>query len=190
MSRKNNKKSEFLSALGVMFEVWKAVVDAVLAKGGTDDDLRRIKDEPGLAEKLADLIVGAKKAACSFADLIPRGWTVVEDVAPTAFDISKLKPVPFLKQGESEISGEEMRKRAVEFNGNLGLADGQRMLAEQDKIPAEFRDYYIVLSGTVLRDSGGSLSVPFLYFNGGRWVLDFCWLDGVWGGLGRFARCE
>jgi len=138
------------------------------------------------------LIVGAKKkVACSFADIIPKGWTVVEDVAPTAFADIKLKPVSFLKQGESSISGDEMRKRAVEFKGNLGLADGKRMLAEHDKIPAEFRDFYILLPGTVLRDSGDDLSVPYLDFDDGSWVLDFRWLDLLdWDDDGRFARCE
>lgn len=41
-------------------------------------------------------------------DLIPNGWTVVEDVEPTPnFDISELKPC------SGYISGEEMRRRAT-----------------------------------------------------------------------------
>lgn len=69
---RNKKKPEFLSALGVMFEIWKAVVDAVLAKGGSDDDLRRVKDDKKLADAIADLIVGVKKKLLprSFADLL------------------------------------------------------------------------------------------------------------------------
>lgn len=143
-----------------------------------------------LIEGRFNAIVGAKKATCSFADLIPDGWKVAEDVAPSSFDVSKLKLVAFLKKGESAIGGVEMRKRAIELKGNLGLADGQRLLAEQDKIPVEFRDYYIVLSGTVLRGSGGDLDVPCLAFFDGRWVLDFFWLDDGWHGLVRFACCE
>jgi len=34
------KKSEFLSAFGTAFEIWKAIIEAVTARGGTDDDLR------------------------------------------------------------------------------------------------------------------------------------------------------
>jgi len=50
------------------------------------------------------------------------GYTVVKDIAaPSQFDISQLKPRSPLKDGESRISGEEMRRRAVEFKGNLGL---------------------------------------------------------------------
>ncbi len=184
------KKSEFLKGFGKMFEIVKMLVNAVLDIGGDDSDLERILKDADLRKEIAKLIVGAKSVACSFADLIPEGWTVVEDVAPSTFDVSKLKPASFLKQGESSIGGEEMRKRAIEFKGNLGLADGKRLLAEQEKIPAEFRKFYISLPGTVLRASGGGLCVPDLYFDGGRWVLGFSWIDGDWFDFARFACCE
>lgn len=130
------------------------------------------------------------KSVCSFDDLIPEGWTVVEDVAPTEFDVSKLKPVSFLKSGESRVVGEEIRKRALELRCNFGLADGKRMLTEQDKIPVEFRKFYILLPGTVLRDSDGHLIVPCLFSSGGRWSVDFSWFIYGWDGYDIFARCE
>lgn len=139
--------------------------------------------------KNPDLVLEAG-AKSSISDLIPKGWAVVEDTVPSMFDISKLKPRSFLKNGEDRISGGEMRKRAVKFKATLGLADGKRLLAEQDKIPAEFRGYYIPLPGTILRDSGGGHHVPCLCFDGDRWVLDFCWLGIDWSGCGRFACCE
>ncbi len=118
-------------------------------------------------------------------------WEVVEDVAPSdQLDISKLKPRSFLKNGEKYITREEMRKRAVEFKGNLGLCDGKRMLAEQDKIPKEFRNFNISLPGTVLSDSSGLLYVPCLCYRGGRWYLDFCYIGIDWYGRDRFACSE
>ena len=51
------QKSPFLSAFGVVFEIWKELVEAVIAKGGTDDDLRRILTDKTLRDKIADLIV-------------------------------------------------------------------------------------------------------------------------------------
>ncbi len=51
------KKSEFLSVLGIMFQIWKALVDEVLSLGGGDDDLRRIQTDSGLRRKLAEFIV-------------------------------------------------------------------------------------------------------------------------------------
>ena len=132
------------------------------------------------------IIVGA----CSFADLIPEGWTVVEDVAPSVFDVSKMKPVSFLKEGESFIGGEEMRKRAIELKGNLGLADGQRMLDEPNKIPVELRNFSILLPGTVLRDLDGHLRVSYLSFLVGRWIPLFHGLVNDWDDNDRFACCE
>ena len=51
------KKSEFLSSLGVMFEIWKSLTEAVLELGGTDDDMRRIGTDPMLRAQLAQIIV-------------------------------------------------------------------------------------------------------------------------------------
>src|SRR3989344_1099448 len=57
------KTSEFLSALGVQFEIWKALVQAVLGAGGTDEHLRRIITDKKLQAKLAELIVGVGTSA-------------------------------------------------------------------------------------------------------------------------------
>jgi len=65
------KKSEFLSALGVMLECWKAIVDAVLSLGGGDGDLRRIVTEKGLAMKLAEDIMASVKPAVK---VVQRTW--------------------------------------------------------------------------------------------------------------------
>ena len=119
-----------------------------------------------------------------------RRWDVLEDVAPSQFDVGKLKPRSFLHGNESSISSEEMRKRARQFKANLGLLDGKRLLAEQDKIPPEFRGFYIPLPDTLLRGSDGSVHVPDLYFHGDRWYLSFRWLGRDWDGRGRFACSE
>lgn len=132
------------------------------------------------------------KSVSDTTDLIPNGWTVVEDIAPSQFDVNKLKPRSFLKKSDKKgyINSEEMRKRVVEFKGNLGLSDAKRMLAEQDKIPTEFRDFYIPFPGTVLRDSDGDLIVPYLCWGGDRWYLGFRWLGNDWFDGDRFACRE
>lgn len=119
-----------------------------------------------------------------------RKWKVIEDVAPSAFEVSKLKPRSFLKGPKTLLSGEAMRRHAVKLKGNLGLADGKRLLAEQDKIPAEFQDFYIPLPGTVLRDPIGDLRVAYLYWHGDRWLLSFRWLGDDRDDRGRFACSE
>lgn len=70
-----------------------------------------------------------------------------------------------------------MRKRAVELNANLGLDDGQRMLAEQDKIPVEFRGFNIPLPGTLLCNPSSGLYVKCLLWerNNDRFVWGNLW---------------
>lgn len=60
------KTSDFLSALGVQFEIWKALVEAVLSRGGTDEHLRRIITDKTLRGKLAELIVGDASSTSTF----------------------------------------------------------------------------------------------------------------------------
>lgn len=59
------QKSEFLSALGLFFEIWRLIVDAVKARGGGDDQFRRLAtpEGRGVVEQIADLIIAGKRAA-------------------------------------------------------------------------------------------------------------------------------
>lgn len=141
------------------------------------------------------------KLAASFpaeifaADLIRDGYSIAifnrvpQDVVPAKFDISKLKSRSFL-MGEPAISGDVLRKRAVDLKGNLGLSDGKRLLVEQSKIPVEFRDFYIPLPGTVLRGEDGHLYLVRLIFGRGRWYHDFVRFGGDWSSVGRLACTE
>lgn len=172
--------------------------------GWNNADVKKLSEGDMLA-RLLPLIRNQSSTPALFpalinaSDLIPeytdragkkRKWEVIEDVEPSGLDITKLVPRSFLRNGESYISGEEMRRRAIELKGNLGLSDGKRLLDERDKIPPEFRNYYIALPGTVLRGSGGDLGVPFLGWGGGRWLLGFGWLGCGWGGRARLACGE
>jgi len=123
------------------------------------------------------------------ADLIPKGWLVLEDVEPSKFHVKDLEFISSLEKGEEYIKGEVMRQRAVKLKANLSLCDGKYLLEHQDEIPAKLRGKkYIILSGTLLRVSSDDLSVPCLYWDGVRWVLDFRWLDSVFHGSFCLAR--
>lgn len=54
-------KSEFLSAFGKAFEIWKSLVDEVKNLGGGDEDILRVKTDGALRKKLAELIVSGKE---------------------------------------------------------------------------------------------------------------------------------
>ncbi len=125
------------------------------------------------------------------ADLIPKGWTVVEDIEPSKFQVKDLEFISFLEKGEEYVKGEVLRQRAVKLKANLGLCDGKYLLEHQDEIPAKLRGKkYIVLSGTLLRDSGGGLHVPYLRWHGGRWVLSFIWVGLGFSAGGCLARSK
>jgi hypothetical protein len=63
------QKSLFLSAFGTAFEIWKTLVEAVIARGGTDDDLRRILTNKTLVARIANLIV-VKPVVATFQSLL------------------------------------------------------------------------------------------------------------------------
>lgn len=187
------KSSEFLKALGRYFEISKAVLNAVLDQGGTDDDLARILSDAELRREIARLIVmkPAKSEFPSAAIAREYGYTVVEDVAPTLDPDADLEFVSFLEPGESVVSGETMRKRAVALKANLGLADLKFLLEHQDKIPAEFRGTkYLAFPGTVLRSPHGCLFVACLYWDVGRWVVDFDRVADDWFVVDLLPRCK
>lgn len=110
------------------------------------------------------------------ADPVPDGWTVVEDVAPSEFDVSKMRPISFITREEFAVNSEVMRERAVKKGCNFGLVDGMRILTEQDKLSARFYEIgRILLPGTVLCDENGALCIPVISFDRDRdrWVLYF-----------------
>ncbi|MBI5222484.1 MAG: hypothetical protein HY980_03235 [Candidatus Magasanikbacteria bacterium] len=189
------RQSSLLTCGRKLHDIGRVVVESVWEAGGNDDDAERIFGEH-LKRQIGQLVMGKLKFAMSpseihAADLIPtengNPWEVVEDVETSAFDVAKLRPRSFLKDRELSIGGDEMRRRAVEFKGNLGLADGKRIVAEQRNFSSEFDGFYIPLPGTVLRDPHGDLYVADLHRLGDRWYIDFDRLGPDWNDDGRFA---
>ncbi|MFA6593835.1 MAG: hypothetical protein WCT16_01125 [Candidatus Buchananbacteria bacterium] len=78
------KKSEFLSALGVMWEIWKSLTDEILSLGGDDEAIRLIKTDDGLRRRIAELVMakarGVKVAAKQIgADMSAGSYDVIVD---------------------------------------------------------------------------------------------------------------
>ena len=116
------------------------------------------------------------------------GWTLIENTVRRITSVRDTELVSFLKNGEVFINGEEMLRRArVEFDANCGQEDAEYLLKHEAKIPEEFSLYYPVFPGTVWQDSGHSL-VPYLLWDGERWILSFGWLWGVWSSRARLVR--
>ena len=140
-------------------------------------------------ERLAGLNLWLKGVMTSTfkRDMRKEGWTLSENVSRRLS--SAIDGISFLKKGENYINGEEMVRRArTELDANYGQEDAEWLLEHQDQIPTEFRKFYLVFPGTIWRGSRGRRSVPYLYWDGDRWVLDFGWLGFGWDSLYRLVR--
>jgi hypothetical protein len=72
-----------------------------------------------------------------------------------------------------------VRDLRKELNGKLILNANvlDYLLAHPELIPEEWKGKYIFFWGTIYRDSGGDLSVRYLYWSGSEWNWDYNWLD-------------
>lgn len=134
----------------------------------------------------------ATEGSALATSLVPAGWSVVEDVAPSNFDVAKLRPRTILRDGESRIGGDKMRPRVPDAKANWGLADGARILDEQTRLSRDFDGMVIPLPGTVLHDQRGFRRLGFLCQDayGGRWCLFFDYLGLDWHDFVPFATGE
>lgn len=107
------------------------------------------------------------------------GWTLLEN-SPHRIS-SVIYGIPFLKEGEDYVNGEEMVRRArYELDANYGQEDAEWLVENQDKIPVELRNFYLVFPATIWRGPDGLRSVSYLFWDGDRWSLLFRWLDVDW----------
>lgn len=126
-------------------------------------------------------------------DKTKNGWKLLEDVKePEIIEATKLELVPFLKEGESFVGGEEMVRRARgELRANLGQRHAEELLEHQDQIPVEWRGFYLVFPGTVWRLPDGRRRVAGLGWSGGHWGLGLDYLVMDWDSYARLVRpCE
>jgi hypothetical protein len=149
MARKN---SEFLSALGKMFEIWKLILHAVLDLGGSDEDLSRLLTDPTRVREIAKIIVGKR-----------------EEVEAER----KFQFLPLVSAGKVQVFGDEVIRLCGSLAGREATQeDGEYLLANQHLIPAEYRGaHFPVITGW--RHLHNSRSVAFLYWYDGQWMLDW-----------------
>lgn len=126
----------------------------------------------------------------SYSGLLPEGWTVFrEDTEGLGgFEVKNLELVIILEGKELFVWGFDICNRARDKGVNLSLKDGKYILDHQDEIPKEFRPYWILLPGTLVRDHDVGLYVPLLFWDGERWYLDFHRLEIGWSFRVRFVR--
>lgn len=106
------------------------------------------------------------------------GWELVENIALEGEPTMSLDT--FFAEGESYVVGNTMVERGKEGAEEKGALAGQlhaeRMLGQQENIPAEWRRFYLVFGGTVWRNPEGNLYVAYLFWYDGEWNLSWSWL--------------
>ena len=121
-------------------------------------------------------------------DMRKEGWKLLENT-PRRIASADIEAVPFLKDGESLIGGEELILRARgELDANYGQEDADWLVKNQSKIPEGLRPFYLVFTGTIWEASGGSRDVAYLRFDGRQWILRFDWLDDGFRSRDRLPR--
>ncbi len=126
------------------------------------------------------------------------GWKGVERegaLCEGRIDVSRLELVPFHKDGEDVVSGEEMMRRAGDeknFPGCQGWSQhyAEQLLEQAAELPKEWaREGLVILfTDTVLLDGYGNRGVPYLIGDGGGVQLDWGWIDCGFGRHCRFPR--
>ena len=119
-------------------------------------------------------------------DMAEDGWTLLEDVPLALGENPQFDLAEFLKDGETLIGGEEMRRRAKDLKAHLGQQHAELLLAHQDQIPEDWQKFHPTFPGTVWQDGHGC-NVMGLSWDGGRWYLDFRLFD-VWHSDDRLVR--
>ena len=188
------KKSGFLSGMGKAFEIFRAIVNAVMDIGGDDSDLERILTDVDLRKQIADLIVKTKKAV---GDI----YTAVVDYSMSLSDMIKVgkydrvngnitaENFPINGSDKVEVSFElvHLNKPAsseevllhMEKN-NLRPVNLEELLAFGAKYPEIQREFPICALGSSLDDRGSSRCVPCLYGNDSGRDLGLYWFDDCW----------
>lgn len=209
-------KSEFLQAFGKSFQVFKALADAVLAAGGSDDDLRLLEKDEGLRQKVVEIIVEAGQAARQTAEQASRHvkgtFNLIVDYSQSFADMiaaGKYDWVnPDITADHFPITGtgkQEVRVELLHFNHYFN--NGDEVLAEIDKLgyrpyrPAKIkellalgavqpelqRQFPIAALGSIWRDAGGFRGFACLDRDGTNRGLDLYWVGDDFHDRWRFA---
>jgi len=185
------KKSEFLSAFGTAFEIWKAITDAVLERGGSDDDIRRILTSEDLLATIANAIVEeGKKPAGTFYFTVNYDLSVEDMVRAGKYDYAAPAITSdhfrITRRGKSEIEAKIVpfdRLSELEKQG-YRPADIAELLAFGASFPRpQQKDTIIALDSVWIMDSDYSDPGWVAYLAGnheGLRTVGLCRLLGDW----------
>ncbi|MBN1325778.1 hypothetical protein JW977_02245 [Candidatus Falkowbacteria bacterium] len=201
MSR-GNKKGEFVSAVGIIFEIVKKISDAIRTLGGTDEDLRRLLTDSKLVKQIAELIMsGRQKASDTYKVVVDYSKTLTEMIQLGNYsyannDITD-RHFPIQGSGQHEVelvlvhlNKDATIKEVLAHLDGLGLkpASIEHLLTFGAANPNVQREFPIVALGSVWVDGHGDRGYPYLRCSGDERELRLYWCDDDdhWSGHCRF----
>jgi len=116
------------------------------------------------------------------AAFIGKGWTIEEQdkrsLTLSEIDLRLVRLETTLESVQTYIRGEEklLRLKAMKVI-RLDAKVAQTLYEDQSRIPKEWERYFIYFDGTILRDQDGDYCVLYMYWNDGKWDLDYNWLE-------------
>jgi len=125
------------------------------------------------------------------AEFIGKDWKIAEEdersLALAEVNLDEVCFESMLNQGETSIKG-EVRLEWLKAAGHIRLDakifqtlwENQQLIPESWKEKINGNTRYIFFDGTVLLRPGGYRRVLYLYWDGGEWYWDYCWLAYGW----------
>ena len=201
MSRKA-KKGEFVSALGVVFEIIKKISDAIKSLGGNDEDLRRVLTEDGLAKKVAEVIMTSKQKACeTYKVIVDYSLSLAKMIEAGKYDWfnEDITDKNFTIQGMGQ---HEVELVLVHLDRDATTKEVLDYLKEQCLEPAKIehllafgaayrdvqREFLIIALGSSFVNDNGNRFYPYLDGSDDWRKLSLYWEDDgdPWDGACRF----
>ena len=110
---------------------------------------------------------------------IEKGWELVQE--GLALQSSDLFPISFLLPGEEYVWLGELKRRAIAFGAYAGWDAAVWLFENQENILAKWDRFNMVFPAAIWRDLEGSLRIPALTWEDGRWHMIFYWADQKFG---------
>jgi len=191
--------------MGKAFEIFRAIVNAVLDVGGNDSDMERILTDADLRKQIASLIVKTKKAVGdTYTAVVDYGMSLTDMIRAGKYDWFDdditAEPFPVTGSGKVEISFQLVHHNKdvssdyalshMEANG-LRPATLVELLAFGAKYPEIQREFLIVALGSSWVNRDGYRGVPCLSGGGSGRRLYLFWFGRDWNDDCRFlAVCK
>jgi hypothetical protein len=193
-------KSDIMNVAGLLMNIVIGIVKAVYAKGGTDEDIRRLAGEEGraLLDEIAKLIVSASRQ--SFEVLVDCTKSLVEMIQAGSYGYvdSNINDKNFKVEGQGQQEVEVVLfhfKRAISTDDALQEMEKagyrpariEELLALGAAYPELQRQFPIVALGSLWQDPRGDRRVAYLNQDGAGRSLDLPWFESDWRECYRFV---